>query len=141
MANTYPPKPDYQKHSRITDQGAYDEMWKRSVDDPEGFGGEMAEELLTWPKKWDKVAEWDFAVPYHRWFQGAELNVCYNCLDKHLEAGNGDKTALIFEGDQGDVRTWTYAELLNDVSKFANVLKKHGVGKGDRVAMYLPMVP
>jgi len=141
LANTYPPKPDYQKHSRITDQGAYDEMWQRSVDDPEGFWGEMAEELLTWTKKWDKVAEWDFAVPYHRWFQGAELNVCWNCLDKHLEAGNGDKTALIFEGDQGDVRTWTYAELHNDVSKFANVLKKHGVGKGDRVAMYLPMVP
>ncbi|NLG65439.1 MAG: acetate--CoA ligase [Actinobacteria bacterium] len=140
MANTYPPIPEYQKHSRITDMAEFDAMWKRSVEDPDGFWGEMADKLVTWTKKWDKVSEWDFHVPYHRWFQGAKLNVCWNVLDKHVEAGWGDKTAIIFEGDQGDVREWTYKELLDEVTRFANVLKKHGVKKGDRVAIYLPMI-
>ena len=112
-------------------------MWQRSVDDPEGFWGEMAESLVTWTKKWDKVAEWDFNVPYHRWFQGAQLNVCWNVLDKHVEAGWGDKTAMIFEGDQGDSASWTYKELLDEVCRFANVLKKHGVQEG-RPRRHLP---
>jgi acetyl-CoA synthetase len=140
VANTYPPNPEYQKTSRLTDIKEFEAMWQRSVDDPEGFWGEMADDLLTWTKKWDKVAEWDFNVPYHRWFQGAKLNVCWNVLDKHVEAGNGDKVAMIFEGDQGDDKKWTYKELHTEVCKFANVLKKNGVKKGDRVAIYLPMV-
>jgi acetyl-CoA synthetase len=140
LANTYPPNPEYQKTSRITDIAEFEAMWKRSVEDPEGFWGEMATDLVTWTKKWDKVAEWDFNVPYHRWFQGAKLNVCWNVLDKHVEAGNGDKVAMIFEGDQGDDKKWTYKELHTEVCKFANVLKKNGVKKGDRVAVYLPMI-
>ena len=95
----------------------------------------------TWTKKWDTVLDWSCdPTPCIKWFDGGELNVTYNCVDRHVEAGKGDKTAIIFEGDQGDNVTYTYQELLDEVSKFANVLKKHGVKKGDRVALYLPMI-
>jgi len=140
LANTHPPIPEYQKTSRIKDMAKYEAMYKRSIEDPAGFWGEMAEELVTWTKKWDKVCEWDFDVPYHRWFMGAKLNVSWNCLDKHVEAGWGDNVALIFEGDQGDSRIWSYKELLDEVCRFGNVLRKHGIKKGDRVATYMPMV-
>jgi acetyl-CoA synthetase len=119
----------------------YQAMYKRSVSDPEGFWAEQAEKFVTWFKPWNKVLEWDFHDPYIRWFDGARLNVSYNCLDRHLD-GRGDQVAIIWEGDDPAVdRKITYRELHGLVSKFGNALKARGVKKGDRVSIYLPMIP
>ncbi|MBI5814997.1 MAG: acetate--CoA ligase [Nitrospinae bacterium] len=119
----------------------YRAMHKRSVEDPEAFWAELAEKSLVWTKKWKKVREYDFINANIKWFDGGELNVSYNCLDRHL-ATRGDKAAIIWEGDHPtDSKTITYRELHRDVCKFANVLKKHGVNKGDRVAIYMGMIP
>jgi acetyl-CoA synthetase len=121
---------------------AYKAIYKRSIDDPEGFWGERAGELLTWEKPWDKVLEYDFDKPDIKWFQGGRLNVAYNCLDRHLESGRRNKAALIFQGEaDADVKVYTYQMLHDEVCRFANVLKKMGVKKGDRVSIYLPMIP
>jgi len=123
------------------DAAKYQEMYQRSVDDPDGFWGDAAEEFLTWSKKWDKVSEWDYHSADIKWFIGGKLNVSYNCLDRHLET-RGDQTAIIWEGDNPDEdRKITYRELYNEVNKFANVLKARGVKKGDRVCIYMPMIP
>jgi acetyl-CoA synthetase len=135
-----PVDPAFAAKANIKSAAEYEAMYKRSVDDPEGFWAERADDALTWYKKWDKVLEWDFDKPEIKWFIGGKLNAAYNCLDRHVEAGRGDKRALIFEGDPGDTKTWTYKELTDDVARFANVLKKYGVTKGDRVAVYLPMI-
>ena len=136
-----PPSPEFSKGAYFKSEAEYKAEYKRSVEDPEGYWAERAEDALVWTKKWDKVLEWSFdPVPSIKWFQGGELNASYNCLDRWVEAGKGDKPAIIFEGDPGDTKTYTYKELLDEVSKFANVLKKHGVKKGDRVALYMPMI-
>ncbi len=139
-ALVFAPPPEFAKHANIKSQAEYDALYKRSVEDPEGFWAERAEQTLDWYKKWDKVLDYDFTVPYVKWFQGGKLNVSYNCLDRHVAAGKGDKPAIIFEGDSGDTKTATYTQLLDEVTRFANVLKKFGVKKGDRVAVYLPMI-
>ena len=113
-------------------------MYRRSIDDPEGFWAETAEAELAWSKPWDKVLTWN--LPWARWFDGGELNLSANCLDRHL-ATRGDKVALVWEGEPGDSRKLTYRQLHAEVCKFANVLKGLGVGAGDRVAIYLPMIP
>jgi acetyl-CoA synthetase len=137
----FPPSPEFSKNAWIKSIDEYEALYKRSVEDPEGYWAERAEDALVWTKKWDKVLDWSFdPVPYVKWFQGGELNASYNCLDRWVEAGKGDKPAIVFEGDPGDTKTLTFKELLDEVSKFANVLKKHGVKKGDRVALYLPMI-
>ena len=137
----FPPDPEFSKNAWIKNIDEYERLYKRSVEDPEGYWAERAEDALVWTKKWDKVLEWSFEpTPFIKWFQGGELNASYNCLDRWVEAGLGDKPAIIFEGDPGDTKTYTYKELLDEVSRFANVLKKHGVKKGDRVAIYLPMI-
>ena len=137
----FPPSPEFSKNAWIKSLDEYEALYKRSVEDPEGYWAERAEDALVWTKKWDKVLDWSFdPVPYIKWFEGGELNASYNCLDRHVEAGKGDKPAIVFEGDPGDTKTCTFKELLDEVSKFANVLKKHGVKKGDRVALYLPMI-
>jgi acetyl-CoA synthetase len=119
----------------------YEQMYKRSIDDPEGFWAEQAEKFLSWDKPWDKVLEWDFHTAHIRWFEGGKLNVSYNCLDRHLET-RGDQTAIIWEGDDPSVdKRITYRELYEDVCRFANVLKARGVKKGDRVCIYMPMIP
>jgi acetyl-CoA synthetase len=119
----------------------YEQMYKRSIDDPEGFWAEQAEKFLSWDKPWDKVLEWDFHKAHIRWFEGGKLNVSYNCLDRHLET-RGDQTAIIWEGDDPSVdKRITYRELYEDVCRFANVLKARGVKKGDRVCIYMPMIP
>ncbi len=118
----------------------YDAMYRRSVEDPEGFWAEMAEEYLHWNKKWDTVLEWEFETPKVEWFKGGETNVSYNCVDRHVLGGRADQAALVWESDDGETKTLTYGDLLREVSRFANVLKKHGVGKGDRVAIYMPMI-
>jgi acetyl-CoA synthetase len=118
-------------------------MYKHSVEDPAGFWGEQAETYLTWFKKWDTALDWSFdqADLHINWFKGGTLNVAYNCLDRHLEA-RGDQVAIIWEGDDpNEDRKITYKQLHEEVCKFANVLKAQGVGKGDRVSLYLPMIP
>jgi acetyl-CoA synthetase len=123
------------------DAEKYAEMYRQSVDDPEGFWAEQAKTFVTWSKPWDKVLDWDYHAGNIRWFEGGKLNVSYNCLDRHLET-RGDQVALIWEGDdpQEDKKI-TYRELHAEVSKFANVLKSRGVKKGDRVCIYMPMIP
>ncbi len=116
-------------------------LYKHSVDDPEGFWAEQANQFVTWFKPWDKVLDWDFTKGHIRWFEGAKVNVSYNCLDRHL-ATRGDQTAIIWEGDNpAEDKKITYRELHQDVCKFANALKSLGVKKGDRVCIYMPMIP
>ncbi|MCP4546935.1 MAG: acetate--CoA ligase [bacterium] len=134
------PVPDGVRENALISKDKYEAMYKESIDDPDGFWGKMAERL-TWHKKWDKVSEWEFNTPDIKWFIGGQLNVSYNCLDRHVEAGDGDKPSIIWEGEMGDERTYTYATLLTEVKKFANVMKNKGIVKGDRVCIYMPMVP
>ncbi len=120
----------------------YNEMYQRSISDPEGFWAEQAEEFIDWFKPWNKVWDWNFDNEAKiAWFEGAKLNVSYNCLDRHL-ASRGDQVAVIWEGDDPGVdKKITYRQLHEDVCKFANALKSRGVKKGDRVSIYMPMVP
>ncbi|MBW9264862.1 MAG: acetate--CoA ligase [Candidatus Thiodiazotropha sp. (ex. Lucinisca nassula)] len=139
---TYPVPADFAAQANIND-AQYQEMYRQSISDPEGFWGEQAEQYVTWFKKWDKVVDWSFGEGdlHIEWFKGATLNVAYNCLDRHLE-NRGDQVAIIWEGDNPDEdRKITYRELHEEVCKFANVLKSRGVKKGDRVSLYLPMIP
>ena len=117
----------------------YKALYNWSIADTDGFWSEIANQL-HWYKKWDKVLTEDFNEGKHEWFVGGKLNVCYNCLDRHLTTWRKNKAALIWEGDIGDSKTLTYQELYNEVCKFANVLKKHGIKKGDLVTIYLPMI-
>ncbi len=119
----------------------YQETYKRSIENPEDFWGELAE-TFTWQKKWDKVLEWEFDTPDIKWFQGGQLNVTENCLDRHLEE-RGDQVAILWEpNDPSDkVRKFTYKELHAEVCKMANMLKNLGIKKGDRVCLYMPMIP
>ena len=126
----------------LIDDATYQAMYERSMEDPEGFWADMANEHVHWFRKWDKVAEWTFDGDVGiRWFDGAKVNASYNCLDRHLEE-RGDKPAILWEGDEpGDERRITFRELHAEVCKLANVLKSRGVQKGDRVCVYMPMVP
>ena len=126
----------------LIDEAAYQAMYRRSVEDPDGFWADMANEHVHWFRKWDRVADWTFGGDVSiRWFDGARVNVAWNCLDRHLEE-RGDKPAILWEGDQpGEERRITFRELHAEVCRFANVLKSKGVRKGDRVCVYMPMVP
>ncbi len=132
---TFPPPEDIKADALITDASVYDE----AAEDFEGFWARQAAELLDWDTEWDTILEWD--LPYAKWFVGGRLNVAHNCLDRHVAAGRGDRVAIHFEGERGDTRTITYAELLAEVQRFSNVLKSLGVQSGDRVNIYLPMIP
>ncbi|MDA8078361.1 MAG: acetate--CoA ligase [Nitrospiraceae bacterium] len=138
---TFPPSKEFSARAHIKSMAEYEKIYKRSVEDPEGFWGEMAEKYLTWYKKWDKVLDYDFEKPYIKWFSGGRLNASFNCLDRHINTVRRNKAAIIWEGDDGSYRTFTYQQLYTEVNRFANVLKKHGVNKGDRVTIYLPMIP
>ncbi len=128
-------------NAHISSMEQYQKMYDESVADPESFWANVAERI-TWYKKWDTVREYDFVNANIKWFEGGKLNACYNCLDRHVEAGHGDVTAIIWEGNSPDEdKTFTYSELLTQVKRFANVLKAQGVRKGDRVCIYLQMVP
>ncbi len=138
----YPVPADVAAKAHI-DAATYEEMYKRSVEDPEGFWGEQAEKFLTWSKKWDSVLDYSYDTDnvYTKWFDGGKLNVAYNCLDRHLDS-RGDQAAIIWEGDDPSVdKTLTYRELHEEVSRFGNALKERGVKKGDRVCIYMPMIP
>lgn len=129
------------KNLQIKSFAAYKKAYQRSVDQPEAFWEEIAE-TFTWKKKWDKTLEWDFTKPEVKWFQGGKLNITENCLDRHLEE-MGNKTAIIWEPNDPDEesRFITYRQLFVKVSHFANVLKNNGIKKGDRVCIYMPMIP
>jgi acetyl-CoA synthetase len=136
----FPPSEEIKKKAYIKSMDEYKALYKKSVDDPDGFWGEQAKNL-DWYKKWDKVSQWDFSKPELKWFVGGKLNVSTNCLDRHL-ATRGNKAALIWQGEPPEEnKVYTYQQLHYQVCKFANVLKKHGVKKGDRVSIYLPMIP
>ena len=131
----YDPPEEFARQANCQDP----EVWDKAAEDFEGFWESWAKEL-HWFKEWDKVLEWD--PPFAQWFTGGKINAAYNCLDVHVENGKGDKTALIWVGDEpGTQKTYTYSELLTEVSKFANVLRGFGIEKGDGVAVYLPMIP
>jgi acetyl-CoA synthetase len=135
------PDPSIAKDAWIPDLETYHRIYRRSVEQPEEFWGEVAERL-SWIRKWDKVVDYDFVKADIRFFEGGKLNVSYNCLDRHVEAGHGDQTAIIWEGnDPQESRHYTYRQLLDEVQKCANVLKRLGVKKGDRVCLYLQMIP
>ena len=141
MADTYPPPAAFSKKAHVGSMDAYRALHDESVRSPEEFWAKVAARI-AWRKPWKKVLEWDFEKPSIRWFDGATLNASENCLDRHVKAGRGDRAALIWEGDDPkQSTTFTYAQLLEEVCRWANVLKAQGVKKGDRVCLYLPMVP
>jgi acetyl-CoA synthetase len=130
----FPPSPDFARDAHLADEGVY----HQAEADSEAYWAGWAEEL-HWFRKWDRVLEWE--PPYARWFVGGQLNAAYNCLDRHVADGHGSRRALIWEGEPGDTKTFTYEELLREVGRAANALKGLGIGRGDRVAIYLPMIP
>ncbi len=137
----YKPSDSIKSNATIKSMEEYKKMYQKSVKDPEKFWGELAEEL-NWTKKWNKVLQWDFEKPEIKWFTGGKLNASYNCLDRHLNTWRRNKVALIWQGEPlEENRSFTYQQLYYHVCKFANVLKKLGVKKGDRVSIYLPMIP
>jgi len=138
---TFSPSKEFSQKAHIKSMKEYEEIYKRSVNEPEKFWAEMAEKNLTWYKKWDKVLDYDFHKPYIKWFSGGKLNASVNCLDRFINTPTRNKAALIWEADSGMYRTFTYQQLYHEVNRFANVLKKKGVKKGDRVTVYLPMIP
>ena len=138
----YPVPAEFAANAHI-DGARYQEMYQRSIEDPEGFWAEQAEQFITWFKPWDKVLDWSYDKKdlHIKWFEGGKLNVCYNCIDRHLDT-RGDQVAIIWEGDDPATDSKiTYRELHEHVSKLANVLKARGVKKGDRVCIYMPMIP
>jgi acetyl-CoA synthetase len=135
----FPPPPEFARKARISSLEQYEALWNRAKDDPEGFWGEQAK-ALRWSKPWSKVLDWS-NPPFAKWFVGGTLNACDNCVDRHCEGPLKNKAALVWEGEPGDRRVLRYQDLQREVSRFANVLKGLGVGKGDVVALYMPMVP
>jgi acetyl-CoA synthetase len=137
-SRTFPPPPEFAARAHIKSMAEYERLYRRAEEDPEGFWGELAEGL-AWFKRWDKVLVWN--EPHARWFEGGKLNASANCLDRHLDGPRRNKAAILWEGEPGDSRVLTYQELHREVCKFANALKALGVRAGDRVTIYLPMVP
>ena len=135
------PNQEFSDRALIGSLDQYRDLYEKSMSDPDAFWSAVADRI-TWYKKWDTVREFDFVKGNIKWFDGAKLNVSYNCLDRHVEAGHGDQTAIIWEGNNPkEDQAFTYSELLAEVQKFANVLKSIGVEKGDRVCLYMQMIP
>src|SRR6202051_4926116 len=135
---SFEPPPEFSQHAHIQNLEEYEMLYKESMDDPDRFWSRMASEL-HWFKKWDKVLEWN--CPWAKWFVGGQINLSYNCLDRHVHGARKNKAAIIWESEPGEIRTYTYQQLHREVQKFANVLKGLGVKKGDRVAIYMGMTP
>ncbi|MHC5544463.1 acetyl-coenzyme A synthetase N-terminal domain-containing protein, partial [Singulisphaera rosea] len=138
-SRVFPPPPEFAQQANIGSLEEYQTLWNRAKDDPEGFWGEMAQQL-RWSKPWSKVLDWT-NPPFAKWFVGGTINVADNCIDRHCEGPNKNKAAIIWEGEPGDRRVLRYQDLQREVSRFANVLKGLGVKKGDVVAVYMPMIP
>jgi acetyl-CoA synthetase len=137
-ARRFPPPAGFAEHARLSDPAEYERIYRRSVEQPEAFWAEVAAEL-HWFEPWHTVREWKH--PHARWFVGGKTNLAYNCIDRHLAAGKRTKAAILWEGEPGETRTLTYQELHREVCRFANALKAHGIASGDRVAIYMGMVP
>src|SRR6478736_1572154 len=131
---TFPPPPEFAKQALVTDASVYDDAER----DWQGFWARQAL-ALDWHREWDTILDWE--LPFAQWFVGGKLNVSENCLDRHVQAGHGGQVALHWEGEPGDRRAVTYQELLDETSRVANLLRELGVAKGDRVAIYMGMVP
>ena len=131
----FPPSAEFKHQALVADTSLYDE----ATEDYQGFWARQAADLLTWSTDWKTICEWE--LPFAKWFVGGQLNASYNCLDRHVEAGRGDKVAFYWEGEPGDSRVLTYSDLLDEVQRFANALKQLGVQRGDRINIYLPMIP
>jgi acetyl-CoA synthetase len=136
---TFPPPPDFADRARIKKLDEYEALFKRGLDDPQSFWAEQAKRLLHWFKPWDTTLVWN--EPFCQWFVGGELNASDNCLDRHLSGPRRTKPAVVWEGEPGDTRVLTYQQLHHEVCKFANALKGLGLKKGDRVTIYMPMIP
>ncbi len=136
---SFPPPAEFAAKARVPSMEAYREEYERSMADPEAYWEEVAGEL-HWFKRWDKVLD-ESEKPFFQWFAGGRTNLAYNCIDRHIDNGLRNKAALIWEGEPGDSRVLTYFDLYREVNRFANALRSLGIGKGDRVALYLPMIP
>ena len=134
----FEPSEEFRRAAHIKSAEDYERIYRESVEQPDKFWGGIAEEL-HWFKKWERVLEWNH--PWAKWFVGGQINLSYNCHDRHLATARKNKPALIWESEPGEVRTLTYQQLHHEVQKFANVLKSLGVKKGDRVAIYMGMTP
>lgn len=134
----FKPKEPFARRAHIKSIAQYQKMYNESVKSPEKFWGKVAEDLY-WFRRWKKVREWK--APHVKWFSGAKINMSYNCLDRHLGSWRRNKAAIIWEGENGETATWTYQQLHSQVCKFSNVLKMLGIRKGDRVCIYMPMIP
>ncbi len=135
---SFPPPPEFAAAARINSMEAYQKLWQRARDDPEGFWADLADNL-QWDQRWDRVLVWK--EPHAQWFAGGKLNVSTNCIDRHLCGSRKNKAAIIWEGEPGDSRILTYQMLHREVCQFANVLKGQGIRPGDRVTLYMPMIP
>ena len=135
----FSPSSEFVDAAHISGDEAYRALYEKSIQDPEAFWAEAAGEL-HWFKKWDTVLD-EADAPFFKWFDGSRTNLSYNCLDRHIDAGLGDKIAIHWEGEPGDSRDITYTQLHLEVCRLANALKARGVQKGDRIAVYLPMIP
>jgi acetyl-CoA synthetase len=136
QVDRFDPPEEFREQALISDRSQHE----RAAEDPEGWWAEQAEALLDWEQPWDQVLD-ESDPPFYKWFVGGKLNTSYNCLDRHVEAGRGDRVAFHWRGEQGEERDITYADLLADTQRFANALKDHGIGKGDVVGIFLPMIP
>lgn len=135
----FPPSAEFSQKAHIKSLEEYQQLYDEAKADPQKFWADLAETELDWFQKWDTVLDWQ--PPFAKWFGGGKINISYNCLDRHLTTWRRNKAALIWEGEPGDSRTLTYAQLHREVCQFANVLKQLGVQKGDRVGIYMPMIP
>lgn len=135
----FQPSNEFSQQAQIKSLQDYEQLYERAKADPEAFWAELAEQELHWFQKWDRVLDWQ--PPFAKWFVNGKINISYNCLDRHLQTWRRNKAALIWEGEPGDSRTLTYAQLHREVCQFANVLKQLGIRKGDVVGIYMPMIP
>ena len=135
----FPPSPEFSQNAQIKSLEDYQQLYDKAQADPQKFWADLAETQLEWFQKWDTVLDWQ--PPFAKWFDGGKINISYNCLDRHLTTWRRNKAALIWEGEPGDSKTFTYAQLHREVCQFANVLKQLGVKKGDVVGIYMPMIP
>jgi acetyl-CoA synthetase len=138
-SRVFPPPAEFARTAHVSNLDEYQALWNRARDDPGGFWGEQARQLLSWSKPWETVLDWK--PPFARWFLGGQLNAAHNCVDRHCAGPQKNKAALIWEGEPGDRRVLRYQDLQREVSRFSNILKSLGVKKGDVVALYLPMIP
>ena len=137
-ARVFPPPAEFSAQAAIKSMAEYERLYRQSIDEPDAFWAEQAK-LIPWMAPFKKVLEWN--EPFAKWFVGGKTNASVACLDRHLEDGKKNKAAIIWEGEPGEVRTITYGQLHREVCQLANTLSGLGIGRGDRVAIYLPMIP